>query len=689
MSKQSKIQNYQYFFDDQVREAEREQKTIVKAPINQLLRKEEVVMGVVDHVNLDRGHVILKFPKDKGPRLKVLKSLTIIKKCAFIELGDNVSNWNCSFLDFCNKQEYHSAFSELMPLYYIRKNDSVFDYVGCSSVNVNLYELMKNSVASGKLLRVLVFTPFPPVDYFKNLNSFMEQNPNEEQLLIEPKIPFEEWRPEELAYDPDNESAIAETILETLKNESVCILQGPPGTGKSYTIAQILSHYLEQGKTACVTTMANKGLIELVQQPPLRGILEAGRVSKTNLTADEKRLVRGLKSAARGLIVAEGELLCSTNYVLSHAFNEKNVIEHGLPTYDIMIIEEASQAYLTSIVAFKSLGRKCLIVGDPMQLPPIVSNLRKSVYRTWNVNTQIEGLKTIALGTDIRSFRITTTFRLTPTSAALTGIFYDNRFSSVQKEIVDYSQIPTEFFPKGGGVIYHCTNDYTNGIYSRTSLKLMSDIINDIEKNYPKRSLAIISPFKDTVKQLQKMFLTEARIDDFTIETIDRIQGMTVDYAILYIPGRNPGFALDERRFNVATSRSRSTTLIIADVPLTNFHSISPRIVTFLQKCKTIEKVTPMTTKNKFGSDNRDEIKFMYPGLEQIVDLLLDNDIEFSHEGEVDLLDKDGIVLASAGMILKKNKIVIDPVDYDSEIMFEKAGYKTVNSKDFEITMLK
>ena len=60
----------------------------------------------------------------------------------------------------------------------------------------------------------------------------------------------------------------------------------------------------------------------------------------------------------------------------------------------------------------------------------------------------------------------------------------------------------------------------------------------------------------DTVKELQKRF-SNSDIDlDLTIETVDRIQGMTVDYAVLYIPGRNPGFALEERRFNVATSRS-------------------------------------------------------------------------------------------------------------------------------------
>lgn len=60
---------------------------------------------------------------------------------------------------------------------------------------------------------------------------------------------------------------------------------------------------------------------------------------------------------------------------------------------------------------------------------------------------------------------------------------------------------------------------------------------------------------------------------------------MTVDYAILYVPGRNPGFALEDRRFNVATSRSLSTTLIISDIPLNEFHTVSPTVIQFVDKC--------------------------------------------------------------------------------------------------------
>lgn len=692
MSIDKKIQNYQYFFSDQVREAEMEQKSIIKAPMNQLFRKEEIIVGYVDHVNDNLGHVVIKFPKDKAPRLKVQKSIMVIKKEAKAELGPNVTSWVCSFLDFCKNTQYHSNTSDLLPLYYTNKGESKYDYVGCTGLSTTLYDLFKKSTESGKSLSVIVFSPFPPVDYFNNLVNFLEVYHDLPEQMIEPKIDYEDWQPEELEYNPENETAIPEKILQTLEEDDCCILQGPPGTGKSYTIAHIIATYLTNNKTVCVTTMANKGLIELVQQPPLLPFLQDGKISKSNLSADERRTVPGLKPIKKGFIIPNGELFCSTNYVLSQVYNSDNLSDDGLPSYDLIIIEEASQAFLASIIAFKKLGQKCLIVGDPMQLPPIISNPTKGLYNAWNANTQIEGLKTYALGTDVKSYRITTTFRLTKASADLTGIFYSNRFRSVQKKEIDFSLCHSKLFPSGGGVIYHYTHDFTNGIVSGTGLNIVNQVVNAFSRNYPKRSLAIISPFNDTVKQLQKSFLTDSSLDDFTIETIDRIQGMTVDYAILYIPGRNPGFALDERRFNVATSRSRSTTLIVSDIPLTNMHSISPKVANFIRKCQSLDDISVMDSKepdNMFDVLERNDIKVLYPGMEAIVDLLIDNNIPFSHDGDVDLLDKDGVVIATAGMLLKEYNIAINPVDNDSRKIFERAGYNVISSDEFSVELVK
>lgn len=687
-----KIQNYQHFFSDQVREAEMEQKTIIKAPMNQLFRKEEIIVGYVDHVNDNLGHVVLKFPKDKAPRLKVQKSVMVIKKDAKAELGSNVASWTCSFLDFCKNTQYHSNTSDLLPLYYTKKGDSRYDYVGCAGLSTSLYDLFKKSTEAGKSLSVIVFAPFPPVDYFNNLVNFLEIFHDMPEQMIEPKIDYEDWQPEELQYDPNNETAIPERILQTLEENNCCILQGPPGTGKSYTIAHIIAKYLKDNKTVCVTTMANKGLIELVQQPPLLSFLRDGKIFKSNLSADERRMVPGLKPIKKGFVVPNGELFCSTNYVLSQAYNSDCLSKEELPSYDLIIIEEASQAFLASILAFKNLGCKCLIVGDPMQLPPIISNPRKAIYNAWNANTQIEGLKTYALGTDVKSYRITTTFRLTKASAELTGMFYSNRFRSVQKNLLDFSLCHSNLFPDGGGVIYYYTQDYTNGIVSGTGLNIVRQVVDEFTKNYPKRSLAIISPFNDTVKQLQKTFLTETSLQDFIIETIDRIQGMTVDYAILYIPGRNPGFALDERRFNVATSRSRSTTLIISDIPLTNMYSLSSKVAAFIKKCSSLGNKKEMVRDDSskiLETMKRNEVKALYPGLENIVDLLLDNGIPFSMDGDVDLLDHNDIVIATAGLLLREPKIAIDPVDEDSTIKFKAAGYKVVDSASFNLSMIK
>ena len=139
----NKIKNYQLFFGDQVREAEMEQKNIVKSPICQLVKKEELTFGYVDHVDVERGHVVFKFPKNKAPRLKVIRSLTIISKNAWAELGRPISSWQISFLDFMKEARFHSPNSDVLPLYYTKRGNLEYDYVGCSSISLSLFDLFK------------------------------------------------------------------------------------------------------------------------------------------------------------------------------------------------------------------------------------------------------------------------------------------------------------------------------------------------------------------------------------------------------------------------------------------------------------------------------------------------------------------------------------------------------------------
>lgn len=584
-----RIKQYQFFFSDQIKAIEDEYRCIATAPMYQLINQNRVTIGYADHIDENRHHLILRIPKRKAPRLKVKMAFVAVSNTAKSELGQSISDWSCTFVDFLENGKYHTPSSDLFPLYYKNKVDFSYDYIGCSGVELNVFEFFKKSIAKGKQITVLIYSPLPPTAYFSNLNNFLSAFHDLPQQLIEPKIEYDEWKPEELAYNSKQIEYIPMRVMETLDTDGVCVVQGPPGTGKSYTIAHIIAKYLAEQKNVCITTMTNKGLIELIQQPPLKPFLENCKISKTNLTADEHNNHPNIKSAKKNFIVSNGELLCSTNYVLSNAYNKKNILERGLPIYDLIIIEEASQAFLASILAFKELGKKCLIVGDPMQLPPIVLKPNKNQYKAWNANNQIEGLKAFALGTDVKSFQITTSFRLTLASASLTKEFYSNNFTSVSEELLDFSKCNSPYFIKDGGVIYQYTASHTDGIISDKAKSIISEVVNKFMTNYLDRTLGIISPFNDTVKELQSLFSIGCESNNLIIETIDRIQGMTVDYTIFYIPGRNVSFALDEKRFNVATSRSRSTTLIISDTPLTDMYSATPKITNFLRKCKVME----------------------------------------------------------------------------------------------------
>lgn len=586
-----RIRNYKSFFADQIKESVDEQQKMNHSTMGQLFKTDALSLGYIERVQSELGTVIIKFPRSMAPRLKVQRSITVIKKNAKLALGEKVTEWTCKWGDFCDNPDYHSAGSSITPLYYVSGRDDGYDYVACAGLSMSLYDLFLKTTKEGKSLPVIIYSPFPPIEYYKNMMHYMDIHPEDTNLFLEPKMSYKDWQPEELAFDKDNPDGIADTISGTLESEGACILQGPPGTGKSYTIATIVASYLKADKSVCVTTMANKGIVELIKQKPLAEFVAAGLVSKTNLSIDERKQIKGVKNASNSLTVTGGELMCATNYVLSSVFSERKIAVNGIPSYDLIVIEEASQAYLTTISAFRSLGKRCLIVGDPMQLPPIAKT-DNPMYNSWNVYTQLNGLTTFALGSNLRSYRIITTFRLTAKAAALTSIFYGERFASVKNDYLDYSLTKGNLFPNEGGVLFYPTGDVRNGVYSEAADKIIRKVVSALEEFYPNRSLAIITPFRASVIELQKRFSTSDMTIDITIETIDRIQGMTVDYAILYLPGRNPAFALEDKHFNVGTSRSLSTTLIVSDLSLDelrNFHSASPMVLKFLSRCDRID----------------------------------------------------------------------------------------------------
>jgi rRNA-processing protein FCF1 len=120
---------------------------------------------------------------------------------------------------------------------------------------------------------------------------------------------------------------------------------------------------------------------------------------------------------------------------------------------------------------------------------------------------------------------------------------------------------------------------------------------------------------RDSVRFLQKEIYSKcANTENVLVETIDRIQGLTTDFTIFFIPTESIPFALQVNRFNVATSRAKLCTLIITDENVTSFYShINDNVKIYLQKIKDVfssgqqTNATPQVDNSEKETENSQE----------------------------------------------------------------------------------
>jgi hypothetical protein len=97
--------------------------------------------------------------------------------------------------------------------------------------------------------------------------------------------------------------------------------------------------------------------------------------------------------------------------------------------------------------------------------------------------------------------------------------------------------------------------------------------------------MSILAFNRETVRALQsRIHVQFNKFENLLIETVDRIQGMTVDYCIYVIPQESIPFSIQPNRFNVATSRARYCTLIISDSAIDAFTPIYPEVDVYLNR---------------------------------------------------------------------------------------------------------
>lgn len=526
---------------------------------------------VAQFLTFKDGEMILKFPNTRGiPRQgEYLYCFTVPKELR------NYRDWgNKTYGDLIKAK---TNYSEIVCIWQTPSNEKDFSIAGFRGVELEFAIHIQE--AEGMIL--LLGPNKPPFEYIANLQSIV-QNQNNESVnkILDQDFQVSDWTPSLL----DNKNNIADFVLSQLALQDSLIIQGPPGTGKTYMIAEICERLCNQGKSVLVTALTNRALIEIVEKPALQSLLEEHRIFKTKLSVDEAKAFKDLQQT-KEVSPQPYNLILSTFFITSgqaaQTFNE--------PPFDYVIVDEASQALLGMFGGAKLLGKKNIWIGDTRQLPPVVSLSDDKVSRK-NYGALVDGLKALSETASMPIFQLTETHRLTDRGAKYSGLFYkDSLNSRAKKDIrLSYSEMDIDFGrffnPNGGPTLIK--TDLKAGEFKPTNaLKLATDIVKHLLETNEKLHISVLTYFVETTKALQKaIFQTIGYHNNLLIETVSRVQGLTTDVTIFVVPNSSYHRSLENRLFNVATSRSKRHTLIITDKGVLTRSQIDNEVKTYLQK---------------------------------------------------------------------------------------------------------
>ena len=561
LSKENQIK----FYQEEIKKIIDDYKSYLDSKCIDLINKVELFIGNFEYVDTNRNQVVFSFDKDKLPKTKI--PLTASKPVSSDILGSDFKS--ITYNAYRNK--FVKGYTECYGVYYQELNGKY--NVGFSNFDIEFL----NSLSIGD--KIVFGISDPPLKYYFNLIQITKNEVKSKMVddVILGNYHLNDFNPVHI----DDSLELIEKYKTNLHSQDTIIIQGPPGTGKTFFISRLLSLLSTEKKSVLVATLANRSLIELAKKYFEIKEAKKGVVFKSNLTLEETKEVKDLKPIPKDFLPAEGNILLTTFYKMTGVAAE-NITA---PIYDYVILEEASQCFLGTIAAAKLLGKKIILVGDPLQLPPIVNQENPSNI-SQDIDLMQESFTFYASTIDCPKFRLTTTYRFSANACFQTNTFYENSLKSksdIQKGDSILSGLPSFYNREGGCSLHYYESTILKGLYD-----LLYNQINSLLQVNPNFEIAILSSTKKGVKLLRDNLLFKFKDyqNQILINTVDSVQGLTIDFCFYFaFSDGSPAFSFKLNRFNVATSRARYCTLILLDDVYKIIPPYKGQVAEFISKC--------------------------------------------------------------------------------------------------------
>ncbi|MBV9173706.1 MAG: AAA family ATPase, partial [Chloroflexi bacterium] len=382
-----------------------------------------------------------------------------------------------------------------------------------------------------------------------------------------------------------------------LEEGQALLIQGPPGTGKSTTAAEIDVQLIlrDPGVRILVCSHSNHGTDNMLMKvlPFLPDA--ADRIARIGFY---ERIARD----ARPFYASADSDLGDRNIIFTtiDALVLQDVA--GATVYDYVILDEANRAGVLDSLLALARGKRMILVGDPMQLQPVMSEAEQQMVASANGSGRRNGrgrpqLVGVAqpgaqnvIGKSL--FAWIQERRFSPASAVLldqqnrmhpaigelvSRVFYANRVRTGPAAPRRGTGLPT--FPSP--VTWVDTRSLRGNVESRaggTSLfnvaeaRLVTSITRHVASHAPPNlTIGVITAYLEQRDLLRRLmgphdWPPERQLE---IDTVDAFEGREKDIIVLSLVRANRrrdiGFLRLEQRLNVAVSRSRRLIIIVGD----------------------------------------------------------------------------------------------------------------------------
>ncbi|KAB5560107.1 SEN1 N terminal-domain-containing protein [Coniochaeta sp. 2T2.1] len=273
-------------------------------------------------------------------------------------------------------------------------------------------------------------------------------------------------------------------------------------------------------------------------------------------------------------ILDKAQVICSTLSGSGHEMFKNLNVE-----FETVIIDEAAQCVeLSALIPLKYGCSKCILVGDPKQLPPTVLSQSAARYgydQSLFVRMQHNHPEDVHLLD--RQYRMHPEISQFPSQEFYEGRLADGAdMASLRLQPWHESQLlgPYRFFDVRG---VQSRGSKGQSLVNMEEIKVALQLYERFRADYGgkvslKSKIGIITPYKAQLFRLRDQFVSQygdAITDQIEFNTTDAFQGRECEIIIFSCVRASPtggiGFMTDIRRMNVGLTRAKSSLWILGD----------------------------------------------------------------------------------------------------------------------------